>query len=59
MKRLLVTGMSGSGKSTIIDELAARGYKAVDADCDEYSEWVEFNGDSDPFGSPLSPTLIY
>ena len=46
MKRVLLTGMSGTGKSTIIGALAARGYKAVDADCDEFSEWVEFIGDS-------------
>jgi hypothetical protein len=25
----------------------------VDADCDEYSEWVEFIGESDDFGSPV------
>ena len=53
MKRILVTGMSGTGKSTVIGELAARGYKAVDADCDEFSEWVEFTGDSGSFGSPV------
>ena len=53
MKRILLTGMSGSGKSTIIDELAARGYKAVDADCDEYSEWVEFIPDSGALESPV------
>jgi shikimate kinase len=40
MKRVLVTGMSGTGKSTVIRELAARGYKAVDTDSDEWSEWV-------------------
>jgi shikimate kinase len=32
MKRVLLTGMSGTGKSTVINELAGRGYRAVDAD---------------------------
>jgi shikimate kinase len=32
MKRVLLTGMSGTGKSTVIRELAARGHKAVDTD---------------------------
>jgi dephospho-CoA kinase len=32
MKRVLLTGMSGTGKSTVINELGARGYKADDAD---------------------------
>jgi broad-specificity NMP kinase len=53
VKRILVTGMSGTGKSTVISELAARGYKAVDADCDEFSEWVEVTGDSDSAGTPV------
>lgn len=53
MKRILLTGMSGTGKSTIISALASRGYKAVDADCDEYSEWVEFTVESDDFGPPV------
>ena len=39
MKRVLLTGMSGVGKSTVIQELAARGYKAVDADNDGLSQW--------------------
>ncbi len=32
MKRVLLTGMSGTGKSTVIRALAVRGYKAVDTD---------------------------
>jgi hypothetical protein len=40
MKRVLLTGMSGTGKSTVINELAARGYKAVDTDDRGLSEWV-------------------
>ncbi|HEY3952610.1 MAG TPA: AAA family ATPase [Streptosporangiaceae bacterium] len=32
MKRILLTGMSGTGKSTVIRALAARGYKAIDTD---------------------------
>ncbi len=40
MKRVLLTAMSGTGKSTVIAALAARGYKAVDADEDGLSEVV-------------------
>jgi len=32
VKRVLLTGMSGTGKSSVIHALAARGYKAIDAD---------------------------
>ena len=53
VQRVLLTGMSGTGKSTVISELAARGYKAMDADCDEFSEWVEVSGDSGTPGSPV------
>jgi shikimate kinase len=50
MKRVLITGMSATGKSTVIGELAARGYTAVDADSNEWSEWVdvESNGPEGP-----------
>jgi len=37
VKRILLTGMSGTGKSTLIHELATRGYKAIDAD-----DWSEY-----------------
>jgi len=57
MKRLLLTGMSGSGKSTLTSALAARGYKAIDLDCDTFSEWVELNGASEPPGSPVEAVL--
>jgi dephospho-CoA kinase len=37
VKRVLLTGMSGTGKSSVVHELVARGFKAVDAD-DGWSE---------------------
>lgn len=53
MKRILLTGMSGTGKSTVIGELAARGYKAVDADSDEFSQWVEVADSADAEVAPV------
>jgi len=41
MKRVLITGMSGTGKSTLLDELAARGYRTVDTDYGDYYEVVD------------------
>ena len=41
MKRVLLTGMSGTGKSTVIRILAEQGYKAVDTDDDWWSEWID------------------
>jgi shikimate kinase len=34
MARVLLTGMSGSGKSTVLDELRRRGHLAIDTDHD-------------------------
>jgi shikimate kinase len=38
--RVLVTGMSGVGKSTVVAALGARGHRAVDTDSDAWSRWV-------------------
>jgi dephospho-CoA kinase len=32
VKRVLLTGFSGTGKSSVIGELAALGFKAIDTD---------------------------
>src|SRR6478609_8627326 len=40
MTAILVTGMSGTGKSTALEALAERGYRVVDTDTDAWSEWV-------------------
>jgi uridine kinase len=41
MTRVLITGMSGTGKSTLLDELSARGYPTVDTDYGDYYELVD------------------
>src|SRR5262249_26948921 len=45
MKTILITGMSGTGKSTVILDLQSRGYKAVDLDCDPFSVWIDAEED--------------
>jgi len=54
MRRILLTGMSATGKSTITASIAARGYKAVDLDTDAWSHWVEVAVDAEP-GTPVEP----
>lgn len=55
MKRILLTGLSATGKSTVIHALAERGYQAVDLDSDAFSEWVTVNHDEDIAGMPVEP----
>ncbi|MEV4756947.1 AAA family ATPase [Micromonospora sp. NPDC049559] len=45
MRRVLVTGMSGTGKSSVVDALAERGHRAVDADYGGLSHLVAVPGD--------------
>ncbi len=52
MKRILVTGVSGVGKSSVVVRLAELGHRAVDLDSDKWSEWVE-SPDGGP--SPSEP----
>lgn len=40
MKKMLLTGMSGTGKSTVIRELQRRGIRAIDLDDDGWSHWI-------------------
>lgn len=44
MRKVLVTGMSGTGKSTALAELARRGFDIVDTDVGPWSEWSESDG---------------
>lgn len=47
MAKVLVTGMSGTGKSACLEVLGSRGFHVVDTDSDEWSTWV-----TDADGSP-------
>ncbi|MFB6963328.1 AAA family ATPase [Streptomyces sp. NPDC056309] len=38
--KVLITGMSGTGKSTALRLLRLRGHRTVDTDTDAWSEWV-------------------
>lgn len=40
MPKVLVTGMSGTGKSAALQLLRQRGHRVVDTDTDEWSHWV-------------------
>lgn len=44
MPRILLTGMSGTGKSSVLAELRRRGHRTVDTD---YDGWVDESGDWD------------
>lgn len=48
MVAILVTGMSGTGKSTALDRLAQRGYRVVDTDRGGWLEYVAGPDDTVP-----------
>ena len=41
MQRVRITGMSGTGKSVLLDELARRGHQTVETDYDGYTGRVD------------------
>jgi hypothetical protein len=47
MPKILVTGMSGTGKSAALQALGQRGHRVVDTDTDKWSHWV-----TSPDGAP-------
>ena len=44
MRRILVTGMSGTGKSAALTELRKRGFRTVDTDEGGWTEWRDGEG---------------
>jgi len=48
MKRVLLTGMSGTGKSTVIRELARLGHKAIDLDEPGWSDLANVASQTGP-----------
>jgi dephospho-CoA kinase len=44
MRNVLVTGMSGTGKSTALAELAKRGFRVIETDRAPWSEWSDADG---------------
>ncbi len=45
MARVLVTGMSGTGKSSALAELGRRGFRVVDTDEPGWSDWIPAAGE--------------
>jgi len=65
VRRILVTGMSGTGKSTALKELEKRGFQVVDTDEPPWTEWRDEDGGyvwredliDELLGSASGPTL--
>lgn len=57
-RRILITGMSGTGKTSVIQELSRRGQTAIDTDSDEWCEWT-LGQSSEPGSETLQPDWIW
>jgi shikimate kinase len=44
MRRIFVTGMSGTGKSSVLAELGRRGFRVIDTDEGGWTEWSDAEG---------------
>jgi len=59
VRKILVTGMSGTGKSAALDELRKLGFEAVDTDVGGFTEWSDRDGgyvwDEDRMAELLGP----
>jgi shikimate kinase len=44
MRRILVTGMSGTGKSSALERLGLLGFRTVDTDEGDWTEWSDADG---------------
>ena len=53
MKRILITGLSGVGKSSVVAALNGAGHRAIDADDAPLSMWIGVEPDDDTPGSPV------
>ena len=55
MTRILITGLSGVGKSAVVAALNGAGHWAVDADDAPWSMWIDVEPDDDTPGTPVEP----
>jgi len=44
VRKVLVTGMSGTGKSTVLAELERRGFPVIETDVPPWSQWSDEDG---------------
>jgi dephospho-CoA kinase len=59
VKRILITGMSATGKSTLVGELRARGFDAVDLDEPGWSEYGHLDLDEHTAGGTSDPEWLW